>query len=79
MYHSKSARIAHKKKLMQDKYWTFEPFVNANWLEIVQHRVYRFKWQRTLAHWHLVKVEWTRVVMESKHWSVVRWNLNDLI
>lgn len=53
--------------------------VNKNWVELVINKLYRFSWQKTLAHWYLIRIEWDTAIMKSKNWKIFKGKLDDIV
>jgi len=53
--------------------------VNKNGVKLVINQLYRFSWQKTLAHWYLKRVYGDTVIMESKNWKTYKWKSDELV
>lgn len=53
--------------------------INKKWTHLMINNLYRFYWQKTLAHWYLKEIRWSYVIMRSKNWKIFKWNIDDLV
>lgn len=53
--------------------------INKNWTHLFINKLYRFSWQKTLAHWYLKSIDWNIAIMESKNWKIFKWKIDDIV